>query len=133
MATNQALRDAHAISYPAPATVVSNDPVLVGMLAGVAKTSYRADTGEASIQHDGAHWFNVTAASALSPLVGAALMPGDPIYAVGGVLDPTTNFTTGFTLCADPSGIFFGNILDTLGAGLTASRRVRLALGGKDY
>lgn len=133
MATNKALDKANGVSYAAPATVLSGDPVVVGRLAGVAKTSYRTDTLEASIDHEGAYFLPVTAASGLSPIVGAAIMPGDPIYADGGVLDPTTNFLTGFTLDTNPAGVFFGNALDAVGAGLTATIRVRLALGGKDY
>jgi predicted RecA/RadA family phage recombinase len=131
VATNKALERAQAISYPAPATVVSGDPVLVGKLAGVAKTSYRSDTTEASIDHEGAYFLSVTAVTTISPAAGSAIKPGDAIYADGGTTDATTNFTTGFTLDKNSSGVFFGNALDAVTSGATATIRVRL--DGKNY
>lgn len=134
MATNKALEKANSVNFASPATVVSGDPVLVGILAAVAHASYRADTGEASFDLEGAYFLPVSALSALSPPVGAAMGVGDPVYAVGGALDVATNITTGFTLCADSvNGLLFGNLLDAVVAGATSTVRVRLALGGKNY
>jgi hypothetical protein len=50
----------------------------------------------------------VVAANSISPFVGVAINPGDPIYALGGTLDTATNVTTGFTLCADSAGVLWG-------------------------
>lgn len=136
MATNELIDVANNLQFDCPATVLSGDPVVIGRLAAVANTSYKADTQQASFDLEGAYFLPVTAASALSPFVAAAIGAGDPVYADGGVLDAATNVLTGFTLTSNAAGganPLFGNALDPVGAGLTATIRVRLALGGKDY
>jgi hypothetical protein len=62
--------------------------------------------------------------------VGLAIKPGDKVYAVGGTLDATTGCYYGFTLCAEDTGRYFGNALDGIVSGQTATIRVRLKVTG---
>lgn len=92
-----------------PSTVVGGDAVLIGKLPAVALSSYDANTGGAVFCFNGSFALSVTAKSSLSPSTGAAINPGDKIYADGGTLDAGTNVTTGFTLDANSStGVLFG-------------------------
>ena len=136
MAANKANERAVSLTIAAPAAAnggigpVTGDPLLLGVLACVAQNSYTPPTGKASgniaADFEGAYFLEVTADSTLSPAAGKAINPGDPVYYKGGTLDGTTNVTYGGTLCADGSGVFFGNALDALGGGLTGTIRVRL-------
>lgn len=104
-----------------PTTVKAGDPVLVGIVAGVALDDYQANVGGATVLFNGSFTLSVTAKSSLSPSVGAALKVGDRVYADGGTLDATTNVRTGFTLDANSStGILFGEI-DPTGNAILAS------------
>lgn len=130
MAANKALERAVAVNLAVPSGVLSGDPLMVGDLAAVAETDYSSTSGQASLSFEGAYFLSVTAVSTLSPASGAAIKPGDAIYLKGGSTDSTTNCTTGGTLCVDASGsVFFGNALDAITSGATATIRVRL--GGK--
>jgi hypothetical protein len=94
-----------------PATVdESGVPLLVGKEPCVNLDSYQANIGGATCYFDGGYSLSVVAKSSLSPSVGVAIKPGDPIYLVGGTLDATTNVTTGGTLCADNTGVLFGHL-----------------------
>lgn len=99
-------------------TVVSNQPVLIGALPAVAMDT-AANTANATptFLFGGTFALTVTAKSGLSPSVGKAILPGDPIYADGGTLDAASNMTTGFTLDANSSGVLFGHC-DPTGPGL---------------
>lgn len=92
-----------------PATItVAGEPLLLGTIPFTNLDSYQANIGGATGYFDGCFTFPVTAESSLSPVVGHTINLGDPIYAKGGTLDATTNVTSGFTLCADSSGVLFG-------------------------
>lgn len=114
-------------------TVISNQPVLVGVLPGVAQdTAANVANGTPTFKFGGSYGLTVTAKSSLSPSVNKAIAPGDPIYADGGTLDAASNMTTGFTLDANSGGVLFGHLDPTgpgLGAGLTATVIVLLSRG----
>lgn len=120
-------------------TLLSNQPVIVGATAnGHSMSGVAMDTAAnvanqlPTILFGGSFSLTVTAKSSLSPSVNAAILPGDPIYADGGTLDAASNMTTGFTLDANSSGVFFGNLDPTgptLPAGTTAVVTVVLPRG----
>ncbi len=92
-----------------PATeTLSGIPQFIGSLPCINLDSYQSNVGGATCYFDGAYSVSVTAKSSLSPSVGLAIKPGDPIYASGGSRDSATNVLTGFTLCADSSGTLWG-------------------------
>lgn len=122
---------------PAAANVVQNQPLMFGTpvgLAGIAGNAYTPPTGiptgNVGVTFIGAFLLSVTAKSALSPSVNKAIAPGDKVYADGGVYDATTGCTYGFTLDANSGGAYFGNALDAVAAGTTATVRVRLKVTG---
>lgn len=108
-----------------PTTVLAGDPLLVGTEPCVALDSYQANIGGTTALFNGSFSLPVTGKSSLSPSVNAAIKPGDKIYADGGVLDATTNVTSGFTLDKNSStGVLFGNLDPTgpgVGSGLTVA------------
>jgi hypothetical protein len=120
-------------------TLTSGQPVIVGNtgaghhMAGVAMDTAANVANELpTILFGGSFALTVTAKSSLSPSVNAAINPGDPIYADGGTLDSASNMTTGFTLDANSSGAFYGNLDPTgpaLAAGTTAVMTVVLPRG----
>jgi hypothetical protein len=121
------------------ASLLSGQPVIVGATAsGHAMAGVSLDTAAnvanqlPTILFGGSFALTVTAKSSLSPSVNADILPGDAIYADGGTLDTASNMTTGFTLDANSSGIFYGNLDPTgpkLTAGTTAVVTVVLARG----
>lgn len=103
---------------PCPSTVKAGDPVLIGTIPAVALNDYNADTGGTTFYVNGSYLLTVIAKSSESPSVGAAINPGDNIYAVG-TLDPTTNVTTGLTLDKNSSsGVFFGKLDPQVGVAI---------------
>ncbi len=106
-----------------PSTVVTpGTPMFLGNVPCINLDSYQANIGGATCYFDGSYFLPVVGKSSLSPSVNAAIKPGDKIYASGGSRDATTNVLTGFTLCADSSGILFGTLnsqADTIAAGDT--------------
>lgn len=95
-----------------PTTILAGDPVFIGGLPAVALDNYSSVTGGTDFYFNGSFYLSVTAATALSPLTGTQISPGQNVYADGGTLDSTTNVKYGFTLDANSStGTLFG-ILD---------------------
>lgn len=135
-ASNKALERATSVTLAMPAAANAgvgpnaNDPILVGVMAGVVQNSYTSPTGvvtgNCSIDFEGAYFLSVVAKSSLSPSTGKAINPGDPVYYDGGTKDNTTNVTYGGTIDANSGGTFFGNSLDALTSGTTGVVRVRL-------
>ena len=136
-ASNKALERATLITLAMPAAANSgvgpnaNDPILVGVMAGVVSNSYTSPTGvvtgNCAVDFEGAYFLSAVAKSSLSPSVNSAINPGDPVYYDGGTKDNTTNVTYGGTIDRNSStGVFFGNSLDKLTAGSTGVIRVRL-------
>ena len=94
-----------------PTTVKAGDAVLLGGIPAVALNDYSSLTLGTVFYTNGSFYLSVTAKSSLSPSTGAAINPGDKVYADGGTLDATTNVTTGFTLDANSStGTLFGTL-----------------------
>ncbi len=118
---------------------ISGDPLMYGRgtcpgfgLAVVAETSLTpptgVSTGDISCAFIGVHMLSVVAA--LINATSTLIAPGDKVYACGGTYDVTTGCLYGFTLRPDPTGAYYGNALDTVVGGQTASIRVRLKVGG---
>ena len=143
MAANQALSHGNQFTIDAPAAANSGvgpnsgDPLIWGLagspskaIALVAQTSYTpvgdaVTTGQITVQADGAWFLSVVAKSSINPGTGAAINPGDAIYADGGTTDTTTGILYGFTLNANSTtGWFFGHAMDAISSGQTATIRV---------
>ena len=119
-------------------TLKSGDPVVMGSggthpMSGVAMdTAANVANSLPTILFGGSFALTVTAKSSLSPSTNAAINPGDAIFADGGTVDAGSNMLTGFTLDANTSGVFFGNLDPTgpaLPAGTTAVVTVVLPRG----
>lgn len=149
MASNEAIDRAEVFTIAAPIAAngglgpIANDPLIIGLahspsaaLACVAETSYTppgslTPTGNISVKLVGAFFLTVAAKSSINPGSGVAINPGDRVYADGGTQDTTTGVLYGFTLNANSStGWYFGNALDAIPSGQTATIRVRLKVGG---
>ena len=138
MATNKVLERLAVIDLPMPAgvNIASGQPLLYGEiapLAGVAVAAqntsnpvYDSNSGYLGVDFEGVYNLTVVAETLASVSAGAAFKPGDKVYASGGTYDPLTGITYGFTLCNDTTGTFFGRIMQSLGAGLTATVAVIL-------
>lgn len=102
-----------------PVTVKSNDAVLIGTEPAFAMDDYQANLGGTVFEFNGTFRNTVIARSTESPVVTKAILPGDPLYAVG-TLDAVTNVTTSLTIDANSAtGKPFGN-LDPSEVGITA-------------
>lgn len=127
------------VKVPAATTIASGQPLIFGrgthVMCCVAVEpqtnvapipTYDSGSGYITVDADGVYSLPVSATTQGSPSAGAAIQPGDAIYADGGVYDPTTGLTTGIKLDVDTGGTFFGLSMDALAAGLTANLRVIL-------
>ncbi len=126
------------LKMPTAAVIAPGDVILFGTgtktLVGVAndgqnlstKPPYYQNDGYLSLDTEGAFSFTVVAQTSKSPSAGAAINPGDKIYADGGTYDPTTGITYGSTLDADSAGTFVGLSEGSLAAGTTGTLNVSL-------
>lgn len=105
------------VACTAPTTPASGDPVLVGVLPGVALTDERAD-GKTTVQFRGV--FNLSV-EGVNNAGNSAVAVGDAIYYEAGE-DPVLNKDS-------VSGVLFGIALGTVGSGLTATIPVLLKSG----
>lgn len=98
-----------------PTTVKAGDPVLIGntddnsAIPAVALDDYQASTGGTVFLLNGTFELTVHAVSQISPAVGEAINPGDPLFA-SGTLDAPTNITTGLTISATDGDNPFGHL-----------------------
>lgn len=92
-----------------PTSVKAGDPVLLGGIPAVALDDYQANEGGTTFYANGTFVLTVIGRTQESPAVGAAIKPGDKIYA-SGTLDSVTNVTTGLTLDAASGGTLFGTL-----------------------
>lgn len=104
---------------PCPTTILAGDPVLIGDIPAVALNDYQSVTGGTVFLLNGSFTLTVVAVTQISPAVGAAMKPGDNVYAVG-TLDSTTNITYDLTLSATTGDTFFGR-LDPSGSGISSA------------
>jgi predicted RecA/RadA family phage recombinase len=100
-----------------PTTVKAGDAVLIGKQPAVALDNYQAVTGGTTFLTGGTFALTVIGQSAESPSVGAAIKPGDKLYATG-TLDSTTNITTGLTIDVNSSNTYFGELDPSYSAGV---------------
>lgn len=92
-----------------PTTILAGDPVLIGDEPAVAMNDYSSATGGAVFMTGGSFILTVVAVTQISPAVGAAMKPGDQVYATG-TLDSTTNITHSLTLSGTTGDTPFGFI-----------------------
>ena len=110
-----------------PTTVKSGDLVLVGTEPACALNDYQSNSGGATFYFNGTFTGTVVATSQHSPIVGAAINPGDQLYAAG-ALDPGgTNVTTGLLISATTTDTKFGH-LDPTDTGILAGATNTAAL-----
>ncbi len=114
-----------------PITVKAGDAVLLGKIPAVAINDYESIYAGTTFETNGTYVLTVIGRTSESPVVAAAIKPGEKIYAVG-TLDSATDVTTGLTLDANSAtGTFFGTLdpqyQTSVGSGLTdAAAWVRL-------
>lgn len=102
---------------------------IVGVAAyGTATTpqNYNPSDSYLVIDCEGVFNLSVSAFVSKSPSSGAAITPGQAIYADGGTYDKTTGVTYGSSLDCDTNGTFVGLSMDSLAAGATGVIRVIL-------
>lgn len=143
MAINQVYEDFSRIQLLAPtATAINSGDVLIfgkgtKAMVGVAQTSqaasgspvYDDNSGFITVQVAGVVQLTVLGQVSKSPSAGGAINRGDPVFADGGVFDPTSGITTGNTVDADTGGTFVGIAMDPVLAGASTSIRVILKNG----
>lgn len=119
MATNRKHVDGRKLSVAVASTVQSNDPVIVGQMAGVAVTDYSSVTGKATIDFGGVYNLSV---KGINDAGNSAVALGDALY-----------YVTGDTpvISKKASGVFFGYALEAVSSGATATIMVRIpGMGG---
>lgn len=141
MAANKAAERYASFSLLMPLTtaISSGQPLLLGrtyVSAGVATEAqtaslttgppYDNNTGYLTVDFEGVYNLTVVAETLGSLSAGAAFNTGDMVFASGGTYDTVSGITYGFTLCNDPNGDPFGQILQPLAAGVTATVPVLL-------
>lgn len=90
------------------AVLISGNPIMIGDLGCVLLDTYQSNTGGATALFGGSFLLTVIAASdEASPPTGAAILPGDKVWA-SGTLDATTNVLYSLTLNKDTSKKLFG-------------------------
>lgn len=128
------------LQMPASTIVNTGDVILFGqgthVMVGIAQTAqvanlalatpYDDNSGFVTVQVTGAFNLSVKGQTQKSPSAGAAINPGDPIFADGGLFDKATGITTGSVLDADTNGTFIGLAMDPVAAGATTTIRVIL-------
>ena len=115
-----------------PTTVKAGDLVLVGAEPACALNDYQSISGGATFYFSGTFTGTVVASSTHSPYTGAAINPGDKLYA-SGTLDSATNVTTGLLISVTDTDTPFG-YLDPVGPGIASGQtntaaNVRLSVG----
>ena len=138
MAANKINERLAVIQLPMPTgvNISSGQPLLYGETAALpgvavaaqntANPNYDSNSGYLGVDFEGVYNLTVFAGTLGSVSAGAKFNPGDKVFASGGTYDPVTGITYGFTLCQDPNGTFFGRIMQSLAAGVTASVNVIL-------
>ena len=98
------------VTMPASPAIVAGEPLLIGVMPCVALDSYQSQTGGATCLFGGSFSLTVIGSSdEASPPTGAAINPGDQLYA-SGTKDTTTNVTYGLTINVDTSKTKFGHL-----------------------
>ena len=88
-------------------------PILIGAAPGGVPAftldSYQSASAGCTVLFNGSFSTTIIGRSANSPLVTAAVNPGDKLYYSGGTYDPTTNITYGGVLDKNVSEVPFGS------------------------
>ncbi|MGH7488661.1 MAG: hypothetical protein ACREMY_24130 [bacterium] len=119
-----------------PTTLKAGDPVFLGGVPAIALDDYQSLTGGTTFLLGGTFALPVTGATALSPLTGHQINPGDKVYADGGSQFTPTNGPVvdyGFSLDANNGGVLFGNLDPSyvpVGSALTDAAAYVMLTGG---
>jgi hypothetical protein len=98
------------VTLPNVATFnVAGQPILIGTTPAFTLDAYQSNVGGCTVLENGSFSTTIIGRSANSPLVTAAVNPGDALYYSGGTYDPTTNVTYGGVLDKNSSEVRFGN------------------------
>ena len=114
MAQTKVFDDSTPLSLGVASTVVSEDPVLVGEIVGVALTDYRASDGKATVATRGV--FNLSV-KGVNDAGNVAVAAGDALYFVSGDTPKISK---------KKSGAFFGYAMAAVTSGATATIAVLL-------
>jgi predicted RecA/RadA family phage recombinase len=109
-----------------PSTVKAGDAVLLGKIPAFALNDYQSNTGGATFYTNGTFYTTVVGTTSHSPYTGAAIAPGALLYA-SGVLDNTTNVTTGLLISATSGDTAFGTLDPSYSAGVGSGLTVTSA------
>lgn len=121
-----------------PPTIVAGQPVFLGTIPAIALDNYQANESGTTFLLGGTFAVAVTGQSQASPQVTLKLLPGNPVYADGGIQFTCANgmvVTYNFVLDGNPNGTDgeWGRIdpsYTSVGAGLTdAACQVLLSRG----
>lgn len=119
MATNRVFESGKVLHLAVGSDVESGDPVVVGELGGaVALTDYDSDSGGATLDFGGVYSLSVKGVNGGG---NVAVAVGDALYYVAG----DTPY-----LSKKATGVYFGNALEAIDSGATATIMVRSAGGG---
>lgn len=115
--TNEIYQDRpdNAEWFPCPSAVTSGMPVLVGNRPAVALDAYDSNRGGTTFRFSGTFSLSVQGNSQSSPAGGAAINPGDMVFA-SGTYDATTNITYNLTLDRTLGNTPFGSLGYATGA-----------------
>lgn len=102
-----------------PSTVTAGMPVLIGDVPAVALDDYSSVTGGTTFLMNGTFALTVVGSTSHSPYSGAAIKPGDNLFA-SGTLDPTTNITTGLLISVTTTDTPFGELDPSYSAGVSS-------------
>lgn len=119
MATNRVYESGKVLRIAVASPVESNDPVVLGQLGGgVALTDWDSEDGKATVDFGGVYDLSVKGVDGAG---NVAVAVGDALYYVSGDTP---------VLSKKAAGIFFGNALEAVDSGATATINVRSANGG---
>lgn len=118
MATNRKFHSGKVLRLTVASPTETGDPVLIGGMAGVALTDYKAADGKATVDMGGVYDLSV---KAINGAGNSAVAEGDALYYVSGDTP---------VLSKKATGVFFGYALEAIATGETATIMVRTAYDG---
>ena len=114
------------VTMPATANILAGQPLLIGKEPFFSLDNYQSNVGGATGLFNGSFTTTVIGQTSESPVVTAAINPGDTLYAIG-TKDTATNVTYGLTIDANSSNTPFGHLdpaSSVVGAGITLTSAI---------
>ena len=97
------------VTMPASANILAGQPLLIGKEPFIPLDNYQSNVGGATGLFNGSFTTTVIGQSSESPVVTAAINPGDALYATG-TKDTATNVTYGLTIDSNSNNTPFGHL-----------------------